>query len=193
MDGARRAVLPQPDHARRPAGGGSGLRRAARREMVITSVGSPAPAVGALHDAGCLVLADVATLRHAERAIEAGADGLILLDRRRRRPDRLAQSVRLRAGRALRCSTAIVVLAGGVSDGQPWPRRACSVATWPIWAPGSSPRAESMAPTRYRSHAGRSLDGRRAADLQLHRPAGQHAGALDRRRGAGSASGWTSR
>ena len=35
--------------------------------------------VSALHDAGCLVLADVATLRHAELAIAAGADGLILL------------------------------------------------------------------------------------------------------------------
>ena len=42
-------------------------------ELVITSVGSPAPAVPALHDAGCLVLADVATLRHAEQAIAAGA------------------------------------------------------------------------------------------------------------------------
>src|SRR3954447_8227464 len=50
-----------------------------RPEMVITSVGSPAPVVGPLHDAGALVLADVATLRHAERAVAAGADGLVLL------------------------------------------------------------------------------------------------------------------
>ena len=50
-----------------------------RTEIVITSVGSPAPAIGALHDIGCLVLADVASLHHAERAIAAGADGLILL------------------------------------------------------------------------------------------------------------------
>ena len=48
-------------------------------EMVITSVGSPAPVIGPLHDAGALVLADVASIRHAERAIEAGADGLVLL------------------------------------------------------------------------------------------------------------------
>lgn len=48
-------------------------------EIVITSVGSPAPAVETLHEIGCLVFADVASLRHAERAIEAGADGLILL------------------------------------------------------------------------------------------------------------------
>src|SRR5882757_497586 len=38
-------------------------------EMVITSVGSPA-AVAPLHDVGCLVLADIASLRHAEKAIE---------------------------------------------------------------------------------------------------------------------------
>lgn len=48
-------------------------------EMVITSVGSPAEVVGPLHDVGCLVLADVATLRHAEKALEAGVDGLVLL------------------------------------------------------------------------------------------------------------------
>ncbi|MFN0184070.1 MAG: NAD(P)H-dependent flavin oxidoreductase [Aquabacterium sp.] len=50
-----------------------------RVELVITSVGSPAPAVQPLHDIGCVVLADVASVRHAEKAIEAGADGLILL------------------------------------------------------------------------------------------------------------------
>ena len=40
-----------------------------RPEMVITSVGSPAPVIGPLHDAGSLVLADVASIRHAERAV----------------------------------------------------------------------------------------------------------------------------
>jgi nitronate monooxygenase len=50
-----------------------------RVEMVITSVGSPEVAVGPLHDIGCLVFADVATLRHAQKAIAAGVDGLILL------------------------------------------------------------------------------------------------------------------
>src|SRR6202043_2487930 len=48
-------------------------------EIVITSVGSPAPVLAALHDAGALVLADVASIRHAERAVAAGADGLVLL------------------------------------------------------------------------------------------------------------------
>jgi nitronate monooxygenase len=48
-------------------------------ELVITSVGSPAAAIAALHGIGCLVLADVATLAHARKAIAAGADGLVLL------------------------------------------------------------------------------------------------------------------
>src|SRR5262245_53154297 len=48
-------------------------------EMVITSVGSPEPVMKPLKDAGCLVLADVASVRHAEKAIAAGVDGLVLL------------------------------------------------------------------------------------------------------------------
>ena len=52
---------------------------AAGAEIVIASVGSPREIVAPLHDAGCLVLADVASMRHAEKAIEAGADGRILL------------------------------------------------------------------------------------------------------------------
>lgn len=50
-----------------------------RVPIVITSVGSPAPVVAALHTAGTLVLADVATVQHARQAVAAGADGLILL------------------------------------------------------------------------------------------------------------------
>lgn len=48
-------------------------------EMVITSVGSPGKVMGPLHEAGALVLCDVATLEHAKKAADAGADGLILL------------------------------------------------------------------------------------------------------------------
>jgi nitronate monooxygenase len=48
-------------------------------ELVITSVGSPAPVLAPLHDAGALVFADVASIRHAERAVASGADGLVLL------------------------------------------------------------------------------------------------------------------
>ena len=51
-----------------------------RAEVVITSVGSPEPVIEPLHKIGCLVLADVASLRHARKAVEAGADGLVLLN-----------------------------------------------------------------------------------------------------------------
>ena len=38
-----------------------------RVEMVITSVGSPAPIIGPLHDVGCLVFSDVATIKPRRR------------------------------------------------------------------------------------------------------------------------------
>jgi len=88
-----------------------------RCEMVITSVGSPAPAVAALHEIGCLVLADIATLRHAERALEAGVDGLILLTAGAGgQTGWLNPFAFVRAVRAM--TDKIVVLAGGISDGQ---------------------------------------------------------------------------
>ena len=87
-----------------------------RVEVVITSVGSPAPAIAALHDVGALVLADVASLRHAERAIEAGADGLILLTAGAGgQTGWLNPFAFVRAVRSI--FDGIVVLAGGVSDG----------------------------------------------------------------------------
>lgn len=48
-------------------------------EIVITAVGSPAPVMPILREAGTLVFADIATLHHARRAVEAGVDGLVLL------------------------------------------------------------------------------------------------------------------
>ena len=48
-------------------------------ELVITSVGSPAPVVRPLQDAGCLVFADVVSEAHAHKALNAGVDGLVLL------------------------------------------------------------------------------------------------------------------
>ncbi|MFI6043063.1 NAD(P)H-dependent flavin oxidoreductase [Nocardia sp. NPDC051321] len=48
-------------------------------EIVITSVGTPRDVVEPLHEVGSLVLADVASVHHAVRAIECGVDGLILL------------------------------------------------------------------------------------------------------------------
>ena len=48
-------------------------------EIAIASVGSPRAMVDALAGKGTLVFADVATLKHARRAIEDKADGLVLL------------------------------------------------------------------------------------------------------------------
>jgi len=47
--------------------------------LVITSVGSPSPVLAPLHDIGALVFADVASLQHAQKAVAAGVDGLVLL------------------------------------------------------------------------------------------------------------------
>ncbi len=87
-----------------------------RPEIVITSVGSPAPVVEPLHDAGALVFADVATIRHAERAIAAGADGLVLLTAGAGgQTGWLNPFAFVRAVRGLFAGP--IVLAGGISDG----------------------------------------------------------------------------
>jgi nitronate monooxygenase len=85
-------------------------------EIVITSVGSPAPVITPLHDAGALVLADVASLRHAERALEAGADGLVLLSAGAGgQTGWLNPFAFVRAVRAF--FEGPIVLAGGIADG----------------------------------------------------------------------------
>ena len=85
-------------------------------EIVITSVGSPAPVLKPLHEAGALVLADVASIRHAERAAEAGADGLVLLTAGAGgQTGWLNPFAFVRAVRAF--YDGIIVLAGGISDG----------------------------------------------------------------------------
>jgi nitronate monooxygenase len=85
-------------------------------EIVITSVGSPAPVLAALHDADALVFADVASIRHAERAIAAGADGLVLLTAGAGgQTGWLNPFVFVRAVRTLFHGP--IVLAGGIGDG----------------------------------------------------------------------------
>ncbi len=87
-------------------------------ELVITSVGSPAGVVPALHDAGALVLADVASYRHAERALEAGVDGLVLLSAGAGGQTGWANPFAfVRAVRGPLGFTGPVVAAGGIADG----------------------------------------------------------------------------
>lgn len=86
-------------------------------ELVITSVGSPAPVVEPLHQAGCQVFADVASLEHARRALDTGVDGLVLLTAGAggqtgwANPFAFVRAVRERFDGP-------IVLAGGISDGQ---------------------------------------------------------------------------
>lgn len=87
-----------------------------KSEIVIASVGSPEQVVGPLHDAGCLVLADVASLRHAQKAIAAGVDGLVLLSAGAGGQTGWANPFAfVRAVRQIYDGT--IVLAGGISDG----------------------------------------------------------------------------
>lgn len=85
-------------------------------EVVITSVGSPKDVIGPLHDAGITVFADVATLRHAERAAACGVDGLVLLaagaggQTGSANPFAFTRAVRDEFDGTL-------ILAGGISDG----------------------------------------------------------------------------
>lgn len=86
-------------------------------EMVITSVGSPEPVLKPLKESGCLVLADVASVRHAEKAVAAGVDGLVLLTAGAGgqtgwvNPFAFVRAVR-------KFWDGIVVMAGGMADGQ---------------------------------------------------------------------------
>lgn len=87
-----------------------------RAELVITSVGSPASVIPTLHDGGCLVFADVASLHHAERALEAGVDGLVLLSSGAGGHTGWANPLAfVRAVRQM--FDGPVVLSGGLSDG----------------------------------------------------------------------------
>lgn len=48
-------------------------------EMVITALGSPKRVVEKVHDYGGLVFADVNSVTYAKKAVDAGADGLVLV------------------------------------------------------------------------------------------------------------------
>jgi len=50
-----------------------------RAPLLLTNMGDPREVVDAAHEWGGMVFHDVTTLRHAEKAIEAGVDGLMLV------------------------------------------------------------------------------------------------------------------
>lgn len=121
-----------------------------RPEIVITSVGSPAPVAAPLHDAGALVFADVASIRHAERAVAAGADGLVLLTAGAGgQTGWLNPFVFVRAVRAF--FEGPIVLAGGIGDGHAL--RAAEALGCDLAYMGTKfiATAESMADERYKA------------------------------------------
>ncbi|MFI7194394.1 NAD(P)H-dependent flavin oxidoreductase [Nocardia nova] len=50
-----------------------------RAPLILTNMGDPREVVDAAHEWGGMVFHDVTTIRHAEKAIEAGVDGLMLV------------------------------------------------------------------------------------------------------------------
>jgi len=87
-----------------------------RPAMVITSVGPPTPVLKPLQDIGTLVFADVASVLHAQKAVAAGADGLVLLTAGAGgQTGWLNPFAFVRAVRAF--FDGPLVLAGGISDG----------------------------------------------------------------------------
>src|ERR1700745_2077913 len=109
----------------------------------------PPRVIKPLHDAGALVLADVASLRHAERALEAGADGLVLLT-----AGAGGQTGWLNSFAFVRAVGAFfegpIVLAGGIADGKAL--RAAQVLGCDLAYMGTKFIAtrESMADARYK-------------------------------------------
>lgn len=85
-------------------------------DFVITSVGSPVSIMEPLHAAGIAVMADVASMRHAELCLEAGADALVLLSAGAGGHTGWANGMAF--VRAVRKEySGPIVLAGGISDG----------------------------------------------------------------------------
>jgi nitronate monooxygenase len=54
------------------------LLRRVRAPLVLSSVGDPTELVGLVHDWGGRIIQDVTTLRHAEKSLAAGVDGLMV-------------------------------------------------------------------------------------------------------------------
>lgn len=120
-----------------------------RPPIIIASVGSPAGIVDAVHDWGGIVLADIASMRHAEKAIESGADGLILLTGGAGGQTGWANPFAFVRG-VRQFFDGPLVLAGGVGDGQGL--RAAEVLGCDLAYMGTRfiATAESMADQRYK-------------------------------------------
>lgn len=86
-------------------------------EVVITSVGPPGNIVERVHAYGGLVFHDVASVRHARKAAEAGVDGLILLTAGAGGHTGHASPFAF-VGEIRRFYDGAILLAGSISDGR---------------------------------------------------------------------------
>lgn len=121
-----------------------------RIPLVIASVGNPEPIIEPIHAAGGLVFADIASLRHAEKAISLGVDGLILLTAGAGGQTGWANPLAfVRAVRSMFGGP--IVLAGGVSDGATLFAAEAMGADLAYMGTRFVATAESMAADRYKA------------------------------------------
>ena len=126
------------------------LARRFRVPLVITSVGHPGEAAKRIHDYGGLVFHDVATLRHAEKAIEAGVDGLILLTAGAGGHTGAANGFAfVRQVRAI--WDGLVILAGGIADGHAVRAAEVLGADFAYMGTRFAATRESLAPEAYKA------------------------------------------
>ncbi|QEH76864.1 nitronate monooxygenase [Sphingomonas sp. C8-2] len=120
-----------------------------RIPLIITSVGHPGAVVERVHGYGGLVFHDVATLRHAEKAIDAGVDGLILLTAGAGGHTGSANGFAfVRQVRAM--WDGMIALAGGISDGQSVRAAEVLGADFAYMGTRFAATRESMAPPAYK-------------------------------------------
>src|SRR3546814_16722484 len=124
------------------------LIRRYKPPLVITSVGQAGDVVRLVHDYGGLVFHDIATLRHASKAIGWGVDGLILLTAGagghtgHANAFAIVPQVRRMWGGAL-------LLAGAISDGRSILAAQVLGADFCYMGTGFAATAESLAPPAY--------------------------------------------
>lgn len=91
--------------------------RKARVPIILTNMGDPRAEVEAAHEWGGIVIHDVTTVRHAEKAIAAGVDGLMLVT-----AGAGGHAGTLNAfaflPRVRRMFGGLIMLAGGIADGR---------------------------------------------------------------------------
>jgi len=118
--------------------------------VVITSVGHPGEVVALAHAYGGLVFHDIASIRHAEKAIEAGVDGLILLTAGAgghtgaANPFAFVRDVRRRWDGP-------IVLAGGLGDGRSVRAAEILGADFAYMGTRFAATTESLAPPDYKA------------------------------------------